>query len=259
MAAMKKRNIKLILAFDGTNYSGWQRQNNAVTIQGMLEEKISLMTREEITVHGAGRTDAGVHALGMVANFNTAKKLSTDGFRQGLNSLLPEDIKVISVDDVDENFHARKSAKAKTYIYHMTIGALKLPTERLYATHITGALDLSMMAESLEFLIGEHDFASFEAAGSRIINAKGRGAVRKILNAEFCKENSRCLDFIIKGDGFLRHMVRNIIGTLLLVGKGKISPADFAAIIAARNRTAAGPTAPARGLFLQEVFYRLRK
>lgn len=252
------RNIKLVLAYDGTNFFGWQRQKVSPTIQGLLEEKISVMTGEKAVVHGAGRTDAGVHALGMVANFQTASTIPCNGFKKGLNSLLPEDVRVLDVAEAPVDFHARRNAAGKTYCYNFITGEVVLPTKRLYALHCRGRLDLKAMRGCLQYIVGPHDFTSFEASGSRDVSQKaGRGAVRRIFSADIKQVGNDATMFCVEiaGDGFLRHMVRNIIGTVIEVGQGKRSVAEFEAVLAARDRSAAGPTAPAKGLFLKEVYY----
>ena len=252
------RNIKLVLAFDGTAYAGWQRQPHRPTVQGVVEEKIAVMSGGGVNLHGAGRTDAGVHALGMVANFATGAAVPCQGFVRGLNSLLPEDIRVLAAEEVPAEFHACHSAVAKTYCYNMILGREVLPTERLYNYRFPGHFALDTMRACLESIMGEHDFASFEATGSRDLSwSGGRGAVRRILAAELV-EDEHCpgrVQVVVTGDGFLRHMVRNIVGTLVEAGQGKRSVADFQAVLAARDRSQAGPTAPARGLFLQQVHY----
>jgi tRNA pseudouridine38-40 synthase len=251
-----KRNIKLLLAFDGTGYVGWQKQKSGRTIQGVIEEKLHIMTGEELCLNGAGRTDAGVHALGMVANYHTEANISCQGFVKGLNSMLPTDIRVLEACEVEADFHARRNAKAKTYWYNFSDSPVQLPTERLYAAHFSVDLDFEAMLSSLTYLTGTHDFSSFEGAGSRDQKFSRRGAVRTIIEASMetlgVDGNHR---FIITGDGFLRHMVRNIVGTILEVGKGKLAQSDVVEILAAKDRSAAGPTAPARGLFLKEVLY----
>lgn len=252
------RNIKLVIAYDGTAYAGWQRQKAAPTIQGVLEEKIAVMTDESVTLLGAGRTDAGVHALGMVANFQTSTKIPVEGFRKGLNSLLPEDIRVRDVSEVGNDFHSRYSAIGKIYFYDISIAEIVLPTERLYRERVGGRFDPEPVKSCLKLLLGQHDFTSFEAAGSRDTEKlTGKGAVRKIFTAKLVQGSNDPdkFRFIIAGDGFLRHMVRNIVGTLVEVGQGKRSTTDFQAVLTARDRAAAGPTMPANGLFLQEVYY----
>jgi tRNA pseudouridine38-40 synthase len=251
------RNIKLIIAFDGTNYSGWQRQKEPVTIQGVLEDKISLMANGPITLHGAGRTDAGVHALGMVANFNTDSSIPCVGFMKGLNSLLPADIRILRLEVAPDEFHARFSARGKSYLYQVITSPLILPTMRLYYTHFPGNFNYAAMNTAMSVLIGRHDFSSFEAVGSRDLSITGgRGAVRKIYSARILPTLSgEGFTLAIHGDGFLRHMVRNIVGTVVDVGIGKKTIDNFAEILYARERSIAGATAPACGLFLQEVFY----
>jgi tRNA pseudouridine38-40 synthase len=252
----EKRNIKLLLAFDGSDYAGWQKQKSEKTIQGVLEDRIHIMTGNHTCLHGAGRTDAGVHALGMVANFETGTKIPCRGFVKGLNSLLPDDIKILEATEVEAGFHARHNAKTKTYLYNLTNGPVQLPTERLYCTHVFAELDIAAMKAALEHITGTHDFSSFEGSGSRNPELAGRGAVRTIFTARLkTMETANYHRFIITGDGFLRHMVRNIVGTALEAGKGRVVPSEVAGILAAKDRSAAGPTAPARGLFLKEVLY----
>ncbi|MCF6289870.1 MAG: tRNA pseudouridine(38-40) synthase TruA [Desulfobacterales bacterium] len=253
----RARNIRLLLAFDGTNYAGWQKQRDQKTVQGMIEAAINTMTSAPITLHGAGRTDAGVHALGMVASFHTRAIIPCTGFRMGLNSMLPVDIRVIEAGEAGDDFHARRSARAKTYYYDICTGPVQMPCQRLYSAHVPGRLDREAMRACARLLVGSHDFSSFEAAGSRDPSRKqGRGPVREIFSVRLINPPvAGRFRFEITGDGFLRHMVRNIVGTLLQVGRGQRSPDEFMSVIAARNRAAAGPTAPARGLFLKEVHY----
>ena len=253
----KKRNIKLLLAFDGTGYAGWQKQKSDETIQGVIEDRLQVMTGEYTCLHGAGRTDAGVHALGMAANFETGAEIPCMGFVKGLNSLLPAEIRVLHATEVDAGFHARRSAKAKTYWYNFTYGPVQLPTQRLYCAHVSAELDFEAMQAGLQHLTGTHDFSSFEGSGSRDPELAGRGAVRTIMEAGLTTiDAGNYKRFVITGDGFLRHMVRNIVGTMLEVGQGRMEPSEIASILAAKDRSSAGPTAPARGLFLKEVLYK---
>jgi len=254
----RQRNVKLVIAFDGTRFAGWQKQKSKPTIQGLLEEAITKMTAASVIVHGAGRTDAGVHALGMVANFSTGANIPCPGFQKGLNSMLPADIRILAARDTEPEFHARRSACAKTYFYNICTAPVQIPTDRLYSAHVPGYLDIGAIEDSLLCLQGSHDFSSFEASGSRDLGkTDGRGATRNIFAARISRlETVDGIRLILTGDGFLRHMVRNIAGTLIQVGKGKITVQDFTQILAARDRTCAGPTAPAHGLFLQEVHYR---
>jgi len=250
------RNIKLLLAFDGTAYAGWQKQKSEETIQGIIEDRIQVMTGEHCCLHGAGRTDAGVHALGMVANFHTDTDIPCQGFVKGLNSLLPRDVRVLAASDVSSDFHARRAAQGKIYRYDFVNGRIQLPTERLYTAYVPGNLDFKAMKLGLACLVGTHDFSSFEGAGSRDPESPGRGAVRTITEASLETIASLGIHrFAISGDGFLRHMVRNIVGTVFEIGKGRLAPTDINAILAVKDRGAAGPTAPAAGLFLKKIFY----
>jgi len=254
---VEERNIRLLLAYDGTNYHGWQRQiDGQPTIQAALEEKIAQMVGHEIVLHGAGRTDAGVHALGMVANFRTTAAIPCDGFVKGLNSMLPYDIRVLEAGEGPDSFHARFSARAKTYLYQFYFGDLLLPTRRLYWAHFHGSANIGAMREAMRLLEGEHDFSSFEASGSREEDSP-RGPIRRIFHTRLFTTDERGeVCFEIRGDGFLRHMVRNIAGTLAQVALGKRDAEGFRAVLHAKDRSLAGPTAPAKGLFLKEVDYR---
>jgi len=249
------RNIRLLIAYDGTAYAGWQRQAAQITLQGVLEEKISLITAAPVTLHGAGRTDAGVHALGMVANFHTPSSIPCPGLVKGLNCLLPADIRIREATEVEADFHARFRAKGKVYAYQFLCAALALPHQRLYYHHLLPPLDFALMEDALRLLMGEQDFSCFEAAGSRDRTVSGgRGAVRQIFSADL-KQQGDGWAMIIHGDGFLRHMVRNIAGTVFELGQGKRSLANFSDILTSRERSQAGKTAPAKGLFLNEVIY----
>lgn len=250
------RNIRLVIGYDGSDYCGWQRQNNGPSIQGAIETLLARMTGEEVDLHGAGRTDAGVHADGMVAHFHTAARISPDDFRRGLNAMLPGAIRVFAAEDVDASFHARFSAIGKEYRYEIFHGPIQPPRLRRYSLHVSGSLDLERINSCLDLLQGTHDFSSFENSGTRDKSrVTGRGAVRTIHAARLFSDGGNGLTLHFNGDGFLRNMIRNLVGTLLEAGRGKISPQEFAAILAARDRTAAGPTAPAHGLCLTRVIY----
>lgn len=253
-----QRNIRLLIAYDGSNYSGWQRQNNAPTIQGAIEDSIAVMTNGNVTLNGAGRTDAGVHAIGMVANFTTISGIPCNGFLSGLNSMLPKDIRILRVAEENGAFHSRYNATGKTYSYTIFTGTVQLPTERLYAAHYQGYFDNKAVLQALNHIQGTHDFTSFEASGSRDISIKsGRGAVRTIYRAELSPHTIKPDTWIFSftGDGFLRHMVRNLVGTLMDAGSNKTTPDQFKYILHNLDRDSAGPTAPAHGLVLDKVHY----
>ena len=252
------RKIKLIVSYDGTDFAGWQRQKNAVTVQGLIENKLKVMTSESNSLHGAGRTDAGVHALAMPAHFVTETAIPPLAFHKGLNSLLPKSVRIVSAEDVPDDFHARHSAVAKIYQYIFTTAAICSPTRRLYCAHTPQMVFIDKIKQALQLIQGVHDFSSFEASGSRDKEHEGgRGAVREIFSTVInCLEAEADEWYIeVAGDGFLRKMVRNIVGTLFEVGYGRLSVDDFATVLNSKNRNVAGPTAPACGLFLKKVYY----
>jgi len=253
---MDHRNIRLTITYDGTDFCGWQKQKNGVSIQSVLEEKLAIITNTPVTLHGAGRTDAGVHALGMTAHFNTQSKLDCQSLKNGLNSMLPKSIQLTDVTDESVDFHARFSARAKTYLYQIFTGQVQPPTERFYTVHVPYNLNLEAMNNCLQHICGTHDFSSFESTGSRDkTKEQGRGAVRTILAAELKKTGQDTYRLEVTGDGFLRHMVRNITGTILEVGKNRRTIEEFKEILQARDRSRAGATAPAHGLYLKKVYY----
>lgn len=250
------RNIKLLISYDGSSFSGWQRQKNERTIQGEIEYCLRLMTRDKIDLHGAGRTDAGVHAEGMVAHFTTGSAISCHDFMRGMNAMLPGAIRIFSVEEVDLAFHARFSATGKCYHYNLYTGKIQPPHLRLYSVHVARPLHIPAIKECLHVLQGSHDFSSFENSGSRDKGILfGRGAVRIIYRADLIETAPFQLTFQFVGDGFLRNMIRNFIGSLLQVGQKKLSVNEFNEILQAKDRTKAAATAPAHGLFLKEVFY----
>jgi len=246
-------NIKLTIEYEGTKYHGWQRQKSLLSIQGILEEKISQITQEKITLNGSGRTDAGVHALGQVANFKTNSSIPLIELTFVLNRMLPLDIRIKKAERVDNNFHARYSAVSKIYHYYVLNSnqnnnyiSIFL---RNYVYCIYENIDLGEMKKASNYLQGEHDFTSFACSGSRIRNWK-----RKIKNISIIKKgNIFC--FHLEADAFLYKMVRTIVGTLLEVGKGKIDYLEMKKILEAKNRKIAGRTVPAKGLFLMKVKY----
>ena len=244
------KNFKLTIEYDGTAYRGWQRQAQGPTIQGEIEKAIRSMTRAAATLTGSGRTDAGVHALGQVANFRCATRLSADIFQRGLNSLLPPDIVIRRCEAVAEQFHARFDAQNKTYRYRILNRPTPAAIGRLYAWHVRQTLDRKCMSRAAAHLLGTHDFSAFEASGSPRAHS-----VRCVLRADVTASEPDGLVVEIQADGFLRFMVRNIVGTLVMVGLGRMPPEAVRRILASRDRAQAGATAPPHGLFLVEVQY----
>ena len=243
-------NFKITIEYDGSAYHGWQRQAEDKTIQGEIENALMTMAGDRLAVTGSGRTDAGVHALNQTANFQCATSLTPEAFLKGLNSLLPEDIVITSCKVVPDKFHARYDVKSKVYHYRILNRLLPAAISRQYAWHIRKKLDLSVMKHALCCIIGTHDFKAFEGSGS-----PRASSIRCIMNADFVKTDNDYIFLRIEGDGFLKFMVRNIVGTLVDVGLDKITPDDFKKILISKDRNLAGITAPAHGLFLMEVKY----
>jgi len=244
------RNVKLIIEYDGTGYCGWQYQKNGLSIQQVLEGAISRMTGEKIRVIGSGRTDAGVHALGQVAHFHTASRMGERNFLMGINSLLPADIVVREVREVDPSFHARFDVKSKIYIYRVCNRPVRPILERCYAWFVWEPLNLEKIEEALDLFLGTHDFSSFCST-----HTDSRDHVRNILDLGVRKDENDMIQFSLEADGFLRYMARTIVGTLVDVGRGKCTREDVAGILAAEDRRKAGLTAPPHGLLLKEVKY----
>jgi tRNA pseudouridine38-40 synthase len=245
-----RRNIRLLLEYDGTRYHGWQRQADTATIQQTLEEALERLTGEKVVLIGSGRTDAGVHARGQVANFRTNSAIPLKAFHKGLNSLLPKDIVVLSAFEAEPSFHARKSARAKTYEYRILNRPNRSPLSHHYSWWIAEPLDLAAMAGAAAFLPGEHDFTAFRASGSDNLNP-----VRRVLAAEWRNHPGGWLSFTLTATGFLRGMVRSLVGTMVEVGRGKAPATRLSDLLASHARHQAGPTAPPQGLYLVEVFY----
>lgn len=243
------KNFKLTIEYDGTNYHGWQIQKNDRTIQQEIETALFTMTGERITLAGSGRTDAGVHALGQVANFISKTKLLPDNFQNGLNSLIPDDIIIRECCLVDKQFHARYSAKSKTYHYRILNRKTPSAVGRQYEWFIRQKLDIEAIKAAACHIIGTHDFKAFEGTGSPRSHT-----TRSVITADIERDNDR-IAFKIKANGFLRYMVRNLTGTLVDVGLLKINPEDVKSIFASKDRSLAGPTAPPHGLFLVSVEY----
>jgi tRNA pseudouridine38-40 synthase len=243
---------KITLAYDGTDYIGWQRQATGTSIQGLLEDALREFGDGDIAVSGAGRTDAGVHALAQVASFTLVRDLPTDAVVRALNAKLPEAVRVTSAAVVPASFHARFDARAKTYRYRLWNDEVLPPFERRYAWHVPGALDLDAMRRAATLIEGEHDFAAFQSAGSDVATSVRRVATSRIAE---CDPHSSLLLYEVTADGFLRHMVRAIVGSLVEIGRGRQPPEWIARVVASRDRSAAGRTAPALGLFLISVDY----
>ena len=249
------RNLKLIIAYDGSEFSGWQVQPELATIQGRLASAIGRVTGEKVLPQGSGRTDAGVHALAQVATFSTESPIPTENFIKALNDILPAAIRVLEVSEVAADFHARKSARAKTYCYRTYRGAICPPFVARYVWHHPYPLDEDSMQAASALVVGEHDFTSFAAVNPE----RGREEeevtnVRRIFSSNWQRDGDE-LVYSVRGSGFLHHMVRNLVGTFVQVGKGTLKPSDVERILEARNRSAAGATAPASGLHLVSVEY----
>lgn len=244
------KNIKMTIKYDGSRYKGFQRlQDNDMTIQGKIESVLSKMTDENIEIIGSGRTDMGVHAYGQVANFKTNSDMSIKKMEAYLYEYLPEDIVVTQLEEVEERFHSRYNAKSKVYLYKIYNNKVHDPFLRKYTTHVSKRLDLDLMKEASQFLIGEHDFTSFASSKS-----KKKSNIRTIESISI-QENNNVIEIYVEGDGFLYNMVRIIVGALLEVGLRKKSPQDIKDMLDAKDRTKASDTAPAKGLYLYKVKY----
>lgn len=243
------RNILLDLSYLGTYFFGFQKQKNALTVQGLLEKTLEDITGEKVKVVGSGRTDRGVHALSQICNFHTNSRLTPQEFEKALNSLLPPQIRVNRALEVDENFHSRICAKGKIYCYFVWTDRILPPFLLNFAFHFPFSLDSERMRASLHEIKGKHDFSSFAKAGS----FKGN-PLREIKRAELV-EDPPLLCFLFEGSGFLQHMVRAIVGTILEVGRGKFHPGKISEILKSKDRRFAGPTVPPEGLFLVKVLY----
>ncbi len=246
------QHVKVTLQYDGTNYVGWQRQAIGTSIQALLEDALAPMAGGRVVVHGAGRTDAGVHALGQVATFSFPGTLELPTLMRALNAVLPADVRVLAAEDAPPEFHARFSAIGKVYEYRIVNAPIVSPFLVRYAWHVSKPLDFELLKQASAPLVGAHDFAAFQAAGSAA--ASSERIVRSI-EWDCGRGFDAPMTMRIEGDGFLRHMVRTIVGTLVEVGVGRWVPSRVAGILASRDRSEAGPTAPAHGLFLVRVEY----
>ena len=244
------RNLKLLIEYDGTHFHGWQIQPDRRTVQGVMQEAISRVVGHGVKLIGASRTDRGVHALGQVASFRTSSELPLETMQRAFNALLPEDVVIKGIEEVPRSFHARFSAKGKIYEYRLLLSPWPSAILRHFCWHLPERLNLEAMAECCRMLLGEHDFSSFQLSGSDT-----RNPVREMRRAEVQERSQGHVVMVFEANAFLRGMVRSIVGTLVDVGRGKISPDEFKEIMAAKDRSRASPTAPAHGLFLVEVKY----
>ena len=244
-----EKNFKLVIEYDGTDYSGWQRQPDQPSIQGVLEDILRHMTREQVTLHGSGRTDAGVHALGQTAHFKCRTRLTPGELHKGLNSLLPSDIAVCACEAVPLAFHARFDSRWKRYRYRICNQPVRRAVGHRYAWHIHRPLDVAAMQAASRHLVGRQDFKSFESSGSPRAHT-----VREVMEAVWCEKQNH-LEFDIRANGFLRGMVRNIVGTLVAVGLGKRDAEALPTLLEAADRRLAPAAAPPQGLFLVHVQY----
>jgi tRNA pseudouridine38-40 synthase len=249
------RNLKLVLAYDGSDFAGWQVQPDSATIQGTLASAIGRVTGEKVLPQGSGRTDAGVHALGQVATCALESPIPAGNLLRALNDLLPASIRVLEVSEAELEFHARKSARGKTYRYRIYRGAICPPFLARYVWHHPYPLDENAMRQASALVLGEHDFTSFAAVDpERGKEENGVSNVRRISLSGWDREAEELI-YTVRGSGFLHHMVRNLVGTFVLVGKGTLRPEDISRILQAKDRSAAGATAPAHGLYLVNVEY----
>ncbi|MBI5286054.1 MAG: tRNA pseudouridine(38-40) synthase TruA [Deltaproteobacteria bacterium] len=255
------RNIKLLIEYEGTNYAGWQIQPDLPTIQGIIQNRLKIILREDVKLVAASRTDAGVHALGQVANFKTIADKPPISIQRSLNALLPEDIVIKGVEEVDLEFDARRDARSKTYQYLILNRPYPSALYRNLSWFIPNPLNIEVMQEGAQYLVGERDFSSFRSADCSAINpvreilaVSARTTLPPLPFPQGVREGG-FIEIEVKGTAFLMHMVRIMVGTLVSLGKGRITVEGFKAIIEARDRTKAGMTAPPRGLFLKEVEY----
>jgi len=252
----RMRNIKLTIAYDGSDFHGWQFQPGIPTIQGALNDAARKIAQEKIVIHGASRTDAGVHALGQVAHFKTRSALSASEFQRALNALLPPAIRIIAAEEVGPDFHARWLAQGKTYRYRIYRGRVLPPFDYRRALHYPWPLDEATMAAAAHEFKGEHDFTSFAASSGSEEDDADRNMTRVLYSSEIIRDPERDeISYVVRGQSFLRYMVRKIVGTLLEAGKGRLTPADISQLFELRDRSRSGPTVPPEGLYLVALEY----
>lgn len=249
------RNFKLVLAYDGADFNGWQIQPDCPTIQGELAEAIYRIACERVLPQGSGRTDAGVHALAQVASFNLKSPIPAQNLLSALNDKLPVSIRGLSIEEAPPDFHARHSAVAKTYEYRIFRGAICSPFIARYVHHYPYPLDIKAMKAAVQEVVGEHDFTSFAAVDPERGREEENSSNVRVIYESRLESDGDLLTYRVRGNGFLHHMVRNLVGTFLLVGKGTITPESVAGILKEKSRSSAGPTAAASGLFLANVEY----
>ncbi len=243
------RNVRLTVSYDGTGYHGWQRQPNAPTVEEAFRAAVERILDHEVKLRAGARTDAGVHAMGQVVSLRTEKTIDCTALRRGLNSLLPRDIRALDASDADDAFHARYSAKSKTYVYCILNRPCNSPFLSRYVLHFPHALDVAPMKAAIKAVIGEHDFSAFKKKDELY-----KSTVREVKRAGIASKGDMVY-VVVEATGFLRYMVRNIVGTLLEVGRGRMDAEGFKAVLESGMREAAGPTAPPQGLFLRAIRY----
>lgn len=244
---------KLTIAYDGTEYSGWQVQPNAVTIQELLEKAVKILVRQDVSIVGAGRTDAGVHARAQVAHFSCDQKLDIPPFMTSVNGILPNDVRVLNVEEVSEGFHARFGAKGKIYHYNLSMNRFQDPFRRRYSHHVRHKLDVELLREAAKEFIGTHNFKSF--ANEAYAGSAAKNPIRTLNRLDVVEEGNGFIRLEFEGESFLYKMVRNITGTLLEVASGKRPVSDIREIMEAQDRRRAGRAAPALGLFMVSIHY----
>jgi tRNA pseudouridine38-40 synthase len=256
------RNLKFTIAYDGTDFNGWQAQPGQTTVQGTLADVLEKLTQQRVVIYAAGRTDAGVHAAGQVVNFRTQSPLATEELQRAFNALLPPSIRVNAGEEVSPNFHSRWDAVAKTYRYRIFRGRVVPPFLWKYVQHDPQELDFEAMAEAACLFTGEHDFTTFAASTGSEEDDRERTTTRTIYRSELLRIQSANSfhaaeewSYVVRGRSFMRHMVRKMVGTLVEIGRGKMAPADLTKLIALRDRSKSGPTMPPHGLWLENVEY----